>query len=89
MDTKQLVNDAVTVLVSLLDYRGPLGVLHQGIASHLYLGMGCDIHRFNMAKGLLDSKGWITHTSELVTLTAAGVEKAEEFGKLLDEAGAQ
>lgn len=83
---KQLIQDAATILVSIHDEKGPLGVVGQAICSHLYL-LVCkgDLHRFNMAKGLLIDKGWATATSDLVTLTKEGIAKGAELKAMLEE----
>ena len=75
------------MLLVLEGSPGPFGKSGQAIASHLYLNVtDGDIHRFQMAKGLLMSKDWVTATSEIVTITEAGRKKAVEINALLEAA---
>lgn len=84
---QEIVQDAIKMLLILKDTPGPFGKSGQAIASHLYLTVTeGDIHRFQMAKGLLVDKGWVTATQEIVSITEAGVAKAEEIDALLGAA---
>lgn len=79
MDKKKMIVRLAAVVSTLGETTQPG---EASPATPIYLALGADMAQYNLIVSMGESVGWLTATSETITLTPAGREKAKEFQAL-------